>query len=50
MDHFFQIPITFTDELVQDLANGLELLFQEYTAFVASCGNVVYILRVYAVL
>ncbi|OMO95381.1 hypothetical protein COLO4_15936 [Corchorus olitorius] len=36
---FFEIPIGVTDDLVHDLADGLEQLFQEYTTFVASCGS-----------
>ncbi|KAE8734981.1 hypothetical protein F3Y22_tig00000538pilonHSYRG00036 [Hibiscus syriacus] len=35
----FKIPIGITDDLILDLAEGLEQLFQEYTAFVASCGS-----------
>lgn len=35
---FFEVPIGITD-LVHDLAEGLEQLFQEYTTFVASCGE-----------
>lgn len=38
VDEFFEIPIGITEDLVQDLADGMELLFKEYTAFVASCG------------
>ncbi|KAK8571927.1 hypothetical protein V6N12_027995 [Hibiscus sabdariffa] len=36
---FFEIPIGTTDELILDLAGGLEQLFQEYTTFVATCGS-----------
>lgn len=39
MDEFFEIPIGITEDLVQDLADGLENLFQDYTTFVASCGK-----------
>ncbi|CAH8368150.1 unnamed protein product [Eruca vesicaria subsp. sativa] len=39
IDEFFEIPIGITEDLVHDLAEGLEQLFQEYTAFVASCGS-----------
>lgn len=39
IDEFFEIPIGITEDLVHDLAEGLEQLFQEYTAFVASCGK-----------
>ncbi|TYH82466.1 hypothetical protein ES332_D02G062600v1 [Gossypium tomentosum] len=36
---FFEIPIGITNDLILDLAEGLEQLFQEYTTFVASCGS-----------
>ena len=36
---FFVVPIGITEDLVHDLAEGLEQLFQEYTTFVASCGS-----------
>ncbi|KAL4312399.1 hypothetical protein GQ457_01G031380 [Hibiscus cannabinus] len=36
---FFEIPIRITDDLILDLAEGLEQLFQEYITFVASCGS-----------
>lgn len=39
MKDFFEIPIGITDDLILDLAEGLEQLFQEYTTFVASCGE-----------
>ncbi|KAL0710651.1 hypothetical protein Bca4012_017629 [Brassica carinata] len=39
IDEFFEIPIGITEDLVYDLAEGLEHLFQEYTTFVASCGS-----------
>lgn len=39
IDEFFEIPIGITEDLVHDLAEGLEQLFQEYTTFVASCGK-----------
>lgn len=39
VDEFFQIPITTRDEMVHDLAEGLESIFQEYTNFIASCGE-----------
>lgn len=39
IDDFFEIPIGITEDLVHDLAEGLERLFQEYTTFVASCGS-----------
>lgn len=39
VDDFFEIPIGITDDLVHDLADGLQQLFREYTTFVASCGK-----------
>ncbi|PKU72538.1 protein unc-13 homolog [Dendrobium catenatum] len=39
VDEFFQIPMTARDEMVHDLAEGLEAIFKEYATFVASCGN-----------
>ncbi|XP_010522465.1 PREDICTED: uncharacterized protein LOC104801075 [Tarenaya hassleriana] len=39
VDEFFEVPIGITEDLVHDLAEGLEQLFQEYTTFVASCGS-----------
>ncbi|XP_043705668.1 protein unc-13 homolog [Telopea speciosissima] len=39
VDDFFEIPIENSEDLVQDLSDGLELLFQEYSTFVASCGS-----------
>ncbi|KAL0671118.1 hypothetical protein Bca4012_033822 [Brassica carinata] len=39
IDEFFEIPIGITEDLVHDLVEGLEQLFQEYTTFVASCGS-----------
>ena len=39
VEEFFQIPIGITEELVQDLADGLEGLFQDYVNFVAACGS-----------
>ncbi|KAL5066965.1 hypothetical protein RYX36_017852 [Vicia faba] len=39
VDEFFQIPIGITDELVQELGEGLESLIQEYMMFVAACGS-----------
>ncbi|KAL1188808.1 unc-13-like protein [Cardamine amara subsp. amara] len=39
VDEFFEIPIGITEDLVHDIAEGLEQLFQEYTTFVASCGS-----------
>ncbi|KAH7573192.1 hypothetical protein ACOSP7_006656 [Xanthoceras sorbifolium] len=39
VDDFFEIPIGISDDLVHDLADGLQLLFREYTTFVGSCGT-----------
>ncbi|CAD5176212.1 unnamed protein product [Musa acuminata subsp. malaccensis] len=39
VDEFFEIPVGARDDMVQDLADGLETIFQEYTTFVAACGN-----------
>ncbi|KAK7243044.1 hypothetical protein RIF29_37828 [Crotalaria pallida] len=39
VEQFFQIPIGNTEDLVQELANGLESLFQDYMMFVAACGT-----------
>ncbi|KAF5202271.1 unc-13-like protein [Thalictrum thalictroides] len=39
VEDFFDIPIAISDDLVQDLADGLELLFRDFTAFVAFCGS-----------
>lgn len=39
VDDFFEIPIGINDELVRDLADGLQQLFRDYTAFVGSCGE-----------
>ncbi|KAK9672939.1 hypothetical protein RND81_12G135900 [Saponaria officinalis] len=39
VDDFFEIPVGLSDDLVQDLANGLERIIREYSSFVASCGT-----------
>lgn len=39
VEEFFRIPIGITENLVQDLAAGLEILFREYITFVAACGR-----------
>lgn len=39
VDEFFQVPIAITEDLVQELVDGLENLFQDYMKFVASCGK-----------
>jgi hypothetical protein len=39
VQEFFQIPIAITEDLVQELADGLHKLFKEYTMFIAACGK-----------
>ncbi|XP_057958508.1 protein unc-13 homolog [Malania oleifera] len=39
VEDFFDIPVGISDDVVQDLADGLEVLFRDYTTFVASCGS-----------
>ncbi|XP_062206167.1 protein unc-13 homolog [Phragmites australis] len=39
VDEFSEIPASAKDEVVQDLVDGLELTFQDYISFVASCGS-----------
>uniref|UniRef100_A0A7N0UN58 Uncharacterized protein n=1 Tax=Kalanchoe fedtschenkoi TaxID=63787 RepID=A0A7N0UN58_KALFE len=39
VDAFFENPIPISENLVHDLADGLQILFQDYTAFVSSCGS-----------
>ncbi|XP_042491760.1 protein unc-13 homolog isoform X2 [Macadamia integrifolia] len=39
VDEFFDIPIGISDDLLQDVSDGIELLFQDYANFVASCGS-----------
>ncbi|XP_020590020.1 uncharacterized protein LOC110031243 [Phalaenopsis equestris] len=39
VDEFFEIPVAAREELVQELADGLETLFLDYTSFVDSCGS-----------
>ncbi|KAF2285532.1 hypothetical protein GH714_005341 [Hevea brasiliensis] len=39
VDEFFEIPVGITDDLVCELAEGLEHLFQEYIKFVEACGS-----------
>lgn len=39
VEEFFHIPIGVTEDLVMDLAEGLESIIQTYTTFVASCGE-----------
>ncbi|XP_010265042.1 PREDICTED: uncharacterized protein LOC104602882 [Nelumbo nucifera] len=39
VDDFFKIPVGISNDMVQDLSNGLELVFQDYITFVATCGS-----------
>ena len=39
VEEFFEIPIGVTEELVREIAAGLEHSFQDYITFVSSCGN-----------
>ncbi|XP_015697020.2 protein unc-13 homolog [Oryza brachyantha] len=39
VDEFSEIPASAKDEVVQDLVDGLEAIFNEYISFVASCGS-----------
>ncbi|KAH0691368.1 hypothetical protein KY289_018726 [Solanum tuberosum] len=38
VDNFFEIPTIITENLVNDVADGIENLFKDYVIFVASCG------------
>lgn len=39
VNEFFEIPIGITEDLILDLAEGLEKIIEEYIIFVASCGE-----------
>ncbi|KAL6641065.1 hypothetical protein ACP70R_019246 [Stipagrostis hirtigluma subsp. patula] len=39
VDEFSEIPASAKDEVVHDLVDGLESIFQDYISFVASCGS-----------
>ncbi|KAB2014752.1 hypothetical protein ES319_D09G249000v1 [Gossypium barbadense] len=39
VNDFFEIPIGVTEDLILDLAEGLEKIIEEYIIFVASCGS-----------
>ncbi|KAJ8763893.1 hypothetical protein K2173_003675 [Erythroxylum novogranatense] len=39
VEEFFNIPVGIGDDLVYELTEGLENLFNEYTNFVAACGS-----------
>ena len=36
---FLEIPVLVRDDMVHDLVEGLERIFQDYTVFIASCGS-----------
>ncbi|MED6132649.1 hypothetical protein PIB30_020985 [Stylosanthes scabra] len=38
VQEFFLLPVPITEDLVQELAGGLQNLLKEYTMFVAACG------------
>ncbi|XP_027357466.1 protein unc-13 homolog [Abrus precatorius] len=38
VQELFQIPIPITEDLVQELADGLQKIFREYTMLVSACG------------
>jgi hypothetical protein len=39
IDEFAEIPASAKDEVVQDLVDGLESIFEDYISFVSSCGT-----------
>ncbi|VFQ85425.1 unnamed protein product [Cuscuta campestris] len=39
VDSFFELPVSITNDLVHNLAEGLEQVFCEYISFVESCGS-----------
>uniref|UniRef100_A0A0D9XKH0 MHD1 domain-containing protein n=1 Tax=Leersia perrieri TaxID=77586 RepID=A0A0D9XKH0_9ORYZ len=39
VDEFSEIPASAKEEVVQDLVDGLEAIFQDYISFVSSCGS-----------
>ncbi|KAG7028810.1 hypothetical protein SDJN02_09991, partial [Cucurbita argyrosperma subsp. argyrosperma] len=39
VEELFEIGIGVSEELVEDVASGLESMFQDYISFVASCGS-----------
>ncbi|KAE8717665.1 peptide transporter PTR3-A-like [Hibiscus syriacus] len=39
VNEFFQIPVGITEDLILDLAEGLEQVIQEYVTFLAACGE-----------
>lgn len=38
VDDFFEIPVGITDDLINDLAQGFDNLFKDYTNLVTACG------------
>ncbi|XP_022871406.1 uncharacterized protein LOC111390577 [Olea europaea var. sylvestris] len=39
VENFFEIPVNISENLVYELADGLERLIRDYITFVASCGS-----------
>jgi hypothetical protein len=39
VDDFFEIPVGITDDLINDLAEGFENLFKDYSNLVTACGK-----------
>ncbi|KAL9390071.1 hypothetical protein Peur_018676 [Populus x canadensis] len=39
VDDFFEIPVGITDDLINDLAEGFENLFKDYSNLVTACGS-----------
>ncbi|KAL5217005.1 hypothetical protein ABZP36_017689 [Zizania latifolia] len=39
VDEFFGIPVSARDDMVQDLADGMGAIFQDYISFLGSCGS-----------
>ena len=46
-DDLLEIPIEITEDLALDVAHGWDNLFQDYTAFVSSCGTYVNYIYIY---
>lgn len=45
-EEFFELPIGITEDLIQDLADALGHLFQDYISFAASCGTQEFLFRI----
>lgn len=39
VENFLETPVSISEDLVQDVASGLEHLFRDYITFVATCGK-----------